>query len=430
MIVISLLIHNEIFIKRDLSWFANIYGGEEGIKIVMSNGGDRQIVKSFINQIPNLYHSEEMDYSLPIIRDCLSKLLKHNYIEVQYKETFKHNLFPNIQPSKWLRERLFVETMQSMGMNNELINGLTDEMINSNFVYDHVGGLGSNSPKRGVYVIGNRAGNVLINETNWTSSQNTSNVTLVSQTKSYTKHYNDIVPYLQLYLSKTFREAPISDSTFSLAVVNKYVEGLSHNIAAHTDDQPWYATPPVFCSVTIFPNGETPKDYRSTYRFQVKDEGYDEPKWVDVFLPHQSVCMMRADISHRVNKPLKLAKPHYGRINATFRNLVSHVSDPLGFCLSIANHYRYYGLPLKLLIPSDIKFKDYLLERYRELNPEIEQIVKDHDSTEMKSKKDKLRREVRRWYRENNLKLNDKMISKTNVVIETLEQSLELINNL
>lgn len=80
-----------------------------------------------------------------------------------------------------------------------------------------------------------------------------------------------------------------------------------------------------------------------------------------------------------------------------------------------------------MLIPSDVEFDSNLLKRYQNLNPELQQVIKDYDSTALKSRKNRLRQKIRQWYRENNLKLNDKMMSATNVVIETLEQTLKLI---
>jgi len=132
-------------------------------------------------------------------------------------------------------------------------------------------------------------------------------------------------------LSKDFPNAPVSPSTFSLFVANDYIPGEKHKICEHTDDQSWYASPPVFASVTFLEYGI--KDMRQTYRFQIRDKTTN--KIVDIPLPDSSICFMRADIPHRVLPPLKKFSPSKRRVNLTFRNLVDRTENPLGWTLAL-----------------------------------------------------------------------------------------------
>lgn len=347
-------------------------------------------------------------------------------------------IFPGIPPSSWLQGRIFVCQLSDIGISLRRISEYTEQIHNSEFIYDHVGGMVKNSPKRGVYVFGNEAGNIKIDKTYWTASQNSSNITLVSETTSYPSEVKRIIPNLAKYMSDCFPDAPVSGSTFSLTVVNRYdaceengrYEGentcnCQHKIAPHTDAQPWYASPPVFASITTFPEGQ-PSDYRATYRFQVLDEGYIKPKWVDVFLQHESVCMMRADITHRVLPPLKSFRPHRSRVNATFRNLSCERSDPLGFVLAMGNHYRYYGIPKKLIIPSGCSASQDILDKYERINPNLE-IEETLHSQDRKEKKADLRRKIARLYEGGGYVLDKTMMSKTNVTLEALECTMDLL---
>ena len=71
----------------------------------------------------------------------------------------------------------------------------------------------------------------VITETNWTLSQNCSNITLVSQTIPYPEPISALIPKLTQYLRKTFPDVPISPATYALAVANWYrVEDRQSNV--------------------------------------------------------------------------------------------------------------------------------------------------------------------------------------------------------
>ena len=335
------------------------------------------------------------------------------------------SFYPKDQPSDWLKSRVFLSSLSELGLDHEKIEAYKTEIHNSEFVYGHVGGSGTSSPQRGVIVLGNQAGDIKIDKTYWTSSQNSSNVTLESSTVPYPKDIKSLVDPLISYMQQTFPDAPVSPSTYALAVANRYDVDCKHTICGHTDSQPWYASPPVFASVTTFPEGQ-PHDYRATYRFQVKDEGYEPAKYIDLFLGNESVCMMRADIMHRVLPPLQRVKNHVPRVNITFRNLVSAKNDPLGFVLAMSNHYRYYGRPIRMICPSDVVVNEDLAKRYQTLNPLFEVVDSGQSSQERILAKKKLRDQLKVEYDSKNLELNMTMMSKSNVVKEALEMAVTL----
>jgi len=177
----------------------------------------------------------------------------------------------------------------------------------------------------------------------------------------------------------------------------------------------------VFASLTTFPDGE-PDDWRATYRFQVYDPGHG--KYIDLYLGHQSVCVMRADIMHRVLPPLHSVSNHKTRVNMTFRNLVSPYTDPLGYTLAMANHYRYYGVPLQILIPRDVDKPKKLIRRYRRLNPNLKVRRLNKTRLERNEKKKRRRREVLQLYERLDQPVNKEMLRKSNVVLESLSATI------
>ncbi len=334
-------------------------------------------------------------------------------------------------PSKWMKDRIKIKSLFDLdGITPKLLSTIKQEACDLNFVYKHVGGLGTNSPNRGVCVMGNTidegSSKLTVEKTYWTSSQQTSSIVLQSKTVAMPPGLQRLSNLLIPYLQKTFPKAPISPATFALFVANEYVPGNKHTICEHTDDQPWYADPPVFASVTFFPDGP-PEHESATFRFQIRDESKEGGPRKDVYLPDASICMMRADVNHRVLPPLKKFKNPKRRINLTFRNLVSRQSDSLGFVMAFANHYRYYGLPTKLIIPSNKKFPDDLLERYLKLNPYLKIENTKESSGERNQEKRILLDKLQRKFRDSKrLSIHRKMAGKTNVVLETVQEALKL----
>ena len=332
--------------------------------------------------------------------------------------------FPNLQPTKKLRESIFLTTLGELGLSKLQISSYKKSLHSQPFIFGHVSGTGGGSPQRGVLVMGNTTFEevpIEIEETNWTLSQNTSNITLVSKTVPYPEGVIPLISNLTQHLKETFPDAPISPATYALAVSNYYKPGYDHTISGHTDDQPWYATPPVFASVTTFPEGE-PRDWRATYRFQVYDPGHG--KYIDLYLGDDSVCTMRADVMHRVLPPLSSVPNHKPRINSTFRNLVSPYTDPLGYTLAMANHYRYYGLPMTVIIPKDVKIPKELIKRYRKLNSDLEVHVSENTKSERSTMKKQLRNELVEMYQKLGEPINTKMMGKSNVVLESMVMAL------
>lgn len=325
-----------------------------------------------------------------------------------------------------------IALLSELDIPGEEIAAATLAACNLPFIHEHVGGLGTNTPRRGVCVMGNRtrpelklgSKELVVSETSWTASQNCSNCTLVSHTKPMPAAFDKLVPYLVEATEVSFPEAPISEATYTLFVANEYHPESKHTICGHTDDQPWYASPPVFVSLTFFPDGR-PEHLDATFRFQIRDDSCDPPKWKDVFLDDSSICVMRADVMHRVLPPKKKyvdAGTAKRRINLTYRNLVSPSVDPLGFQLAMANHYRYYGVPKCIKIPCDVNPPEDLIARYKNLNKDfIVMQLKDTSS---------VRRELHRLKKEELSStyvdpFPKKMASKSNVVLETTLAALK-----
>jgi hypothetical protein len=323
------------------------------------------------------------------------------------------------KPTAWLTSRISLTVLDD--------DHLIDEVRNLPFIHGHVGGHGTNSPKRGVCVLGNELDDGrIVDETYWTLTQNKSCCTLVTRTKPMPPNLYGLIPYLKEIASTNFPTSPLSSSSFALFVANEYLPNEGHTICAHTDDQPWYTDPPIFASVTFFPDGE-PVHPDSAYRFQVLDEGDDT--WKDMYLPHNSICMMRADIFHRVKPPLKKGVIQKRRINLTYRNLVDIDTDPLGNLLAFSNHYRYYGIPCKVIIPKEYRSKTLqtVVDRLLKINDKIIVETDTRLANDRNKTKAIFRKRIKQYYIDNSLSLNEKMMGKTNVVLEILEEIQRLV---
>jgi hypothetical protein len=329
--------------------------------------------------------------------------------EKQLKKEIKQGsiFWPNEQPSNWLVSKINLSFIESPEYHKSVVS--------LPFIYEHVGGSGKSTPPRGVCTVG---GGEKVERTWWTASQNHSDITLESETLFYPAAISSVIPTLIDRLRVNFPEAPISEDTFILAVANHYQVETKNKISPHTDDQPWYASPPFFASITTFPDGE-PEDYRSTFRFQVLDEGFNPAKFIDLYLPHSSVCIMRADITHRVLPPLSSFPNHKTRYNLTFRNIVSSLLDPLGFIMAMSNHYRYYGKPMRMLIQEETKEPEDLIERYRKLNPLLEIVI-----VPLENKKN-LRKLLVDSYHNRGLTINMEILSKSNVTSSCIKWAMD-----
>ena len=154
-------------------------------------------------------------------------------------------------PTQWMQERILVCDIGAIVTSETDL--LSKTICDLPFVYNHVGGHGTNTPQRGVCVIGDRelsTNSKIVKHTYWTSSQQTSHITLATKTTPLPDPIKNIVPCLKGLTASHFPDAPITDATYCLGVANEYRVGYRDTIAPHTDAQPWYASPPVFASIT------------------------------------------------------------------------------------------------------------------------------------------------------------------------------------
>ena len=310
-------------------------------------------------------------------------------------------------------QKMFLESLTSVVKDKKLLSQICYEASSLPFIYDHVGGHGSNSPKRGVCVMGTCRS---VDKTFWTVTQQRSFATLCTRTVEMPPALLKLSKLLIPVLKKHFPEAPINDSTYCIFVANEYLPEHEHRICLHTDDQVWYAPPPVFASVTFYPDGEPP----NPYRFQVKVDD----SIIDYHLPHMSVCTMRADIPHRVLPPLKRLGSTRRRINLTFRNLSCPDQDPLLFHMALANHYRYYGIPCAIRHPKDREVEEDLLDKFRSLNPNLLVVKDTKTQAGRKIFKKKLKGLLIRLYEVIGADAPLSSFSKSNCVSELVIQSL------
>ncbi len=287
------------------------------------------------------------------------------------------------------------------------------------FVYQHVGGKGTNSPNRGVCVRSIvRKG---FETAHWTLTQNKSQCSLSTHVEHMSEELRTVIPLLREISEDKFPECPLNTASFSLFVANEYLPGRNHTICEHKDDQAWYPSPPIFASLTVFPDG-SPENPDHTSRFQVYDEG--DNKWKDLYLPHCSICMMRADILHRVKPPLHCDPDSVKRrINLTYRNLQCPNTDPFGYFVGISNHHRYYGVPSVITIPKGFPKVDIsdVLAGLRRINPDI-RVREDYRTvTKRNKRKSELRLLLAEDYNQRQRKVNSGMLTKSNIVLELLE---------
>jgi len=318
------------------------------------------------------------------------------------------------KPTEWLLERLSLMLLpKSIALN--VVKGISE----LTFVYHHVGGKGTNSPNRGVCV------RSVVHEGfetgHWTLTQNKSQCSLSTPVEHMSEELQTLIPLLRDISKDKFPECPLSSGSFSLFVANEYLPGHGHTICEHKDDQDWYPSPPIFASVTIFPDG-IPEDPNHTARFQVYDEG--DSKWKDLYLPHCSICMMRADILHRVKPPLRCdANDVKRRVNLTYRNLQCPDTDPFGYFTGLSNHHRYYGIPSVITIPKGFKKADItdILDNLSRINPDIVVCEDYRSSVKRNKRKSELRMLLEADYTDRQKIINSNMLSKSNIVLELLE---------
>ena len=234
-------------------------------------------------------------------------------------------------------------------------------MYQANWHYGAPGGFVTNHPKRQVSAFGNgapidshgRVGEGGWPVTYWTAKMSASQVSLYTCPEAMPRPLAEIVPMLRQLFQRSWPGARLTDFSLSIAVCNYYSDP-DMNIAAHTDDNPWYPVEcddgPVFASITLYPEGPPPDD-DSYARFQIQQEG----KWLPVKLPHESVLMMPSGIPHRVLSHTKAQRSNFRpRINLTFRSVYPKSVNPLMNAMAVANHTRYYRIPHAISYPDDV----------------------------------------------------------------------------
>merc|ERR550514_224533 len=138
---------------------------------------------------------------------------------------------------------------------------------------------------------------------------------------------------------------------------------------------------------------------------------------------------------HRVKPPLQKHAIKKRRINLTLRNLVNPKSNPLGFAMALANHFRYYGAPLKLTVPKDVPIEMHkeLFDRYEavanQCGSELKIEIDDLSRKERSGKHRELRTRLKKEYAARGLdeEVMQKIVGKTNVVLETTKRALDWI---
>lgn len=243
----------------------------------------------------------------------------------------------------------------------DTLQAFRDYLYGAQWYYGAPGGFVTNHPKRQVTAFGNgapidssgRVGESGWPVTYWTAKMSASQVSLHTRPEPMPQPLADIVPALRQMFQKAMPGAQLTDYSLSIAVCNYYTDP-DMNIAAHTDDNPWYPEEceagPVFASITLYPEGE-PESESDYARFQIQHQG----KWVPVMLPHESVLIMPSGTPHRVLAHSKSQRGNFRpRINLTFRSVFPKSVNPLMNAMAVANHTRYYRIPHAISYPDDV----------------------------------------------------------------------------
>jgi hypothetical protein len=376
----------------------------------------------------SLLNSDSLDRPLnnaqalaDIINKCLYCITNPTIFDSINNLDLFDKVFFNKKPSKTLISKVFIVMLPTYLL--EQTSKAANELP---FLYNHVAGDDRYSPRRGVCVQNNTK--KFFDKANWTLTKNKSNCTMQQNTVIMKQELKNLIPFINSMAEKCFPDNfRRTEGSFGLFVANKYNKGQDQIINPHTDDQEWYPDPAIFASVTFFPDG-IPEDPKNTFRFQVRDP--ENNQWVDMFLPHGSITLMCANLEHRVSKPIGDPNKSLSRINLTFRNLLDPYIDPIGYLIGISNHYRYYGIPNKAIIPENIyetqlDIVEEILDKYRNLNPKMI-VCLGKDNEVRKKLKKKLRSQIENIYIENDLVLNVK-INKANIVLELLQEGFDYL---
>jgi hypothetical protein len=185
----------------------------------------------------------------------------------------------------------------------------------------------------------------------YTSSQNSSNITLKTPSEKMPPIFCKLVPHLRQMFTDSYPDVKTTNYSFVIAVCNYYSER-EHHISAHTDDNRWYphecSKGPVLASLTLYPHSK-PQNPNEFANFQVREKKGD--KWDTIRMPHNSILIMPTNLEHRVTKAKKniTFRP---RINITFRSIFPVYTNPMMNIMAVSNHNRYYRNPTKIITDS------------------------------------------------------------------------------
>ena len=178
-----------------------------------------------------------------------------------------------------------------------------------------------------------------------------SNMTLQSTCEPFTK----VLKCLQQLTKCMFAMYGVETNSkwARLAIMNKY-NHKDAKISGHTDDNQYYQMTSLddrdmclISSLSLFAKSQL---VDSTFnRFYIRSSAHS--KAYNLKLPDMSLTILDGGLYHGVVAQRK-HDTHIPRINITFRTPRQDCPD-IGE-MGIANHNRYYGRPLELLVPKDL----------------------------------------------------------------------------
>ena len=104
-------------------------------------------------------------------------------------------------------------------------------------------------------------------------------------------------------------------------------------------------------------------------------------------------------------------------------------ADPFGYLVGISNHFRYYGIPVRVTVPSDYSAESIkeITDKLERLNPDLVVVEDSRTAIARSRSKKELRNLLEKAYEGEGSKLNIKMASKSNIVLELLEAAHEFL---
>lgn len=326
-------------------------------------------------------------------------------------------------PDKWMTERIHLVFLRDILTGIEIDNLRSAICDNSQFACNHVAGQKLDaSPNRGVRVMADNTN--ALKTFAWTAHASKASITVESSAEPFPLGLRDCIGTIRAHIKTVCPGVDETDDGFAtLAVVNRY-DNVCNRISPHEDDQPWYADPCIFASITFYEKDLMNPDFGA--RFFIKHSNGDN---VRVHLPDASLLVMSAKITHEVRPPPKKLHPHFvTRYNATLRNLHK---DPLLRYMGYANHFRYYGNPQRMVVPQDLVdnpdvvtlAKRFKSVQRRDVTNTVDIVAGDSVSNRTKRKRE-YRDALTKYYstgEPKHKKLMKTVLSKTNVVLEAMQ---------